>query len=40
MCRQWQDDLVELVAQVQQDRAQLSGIVLASAKTSFLPVPT
>ena len=35
MCRQWQDDLVELVAQVQQDRAQLSGIVLASAKTSF-----
>ncbi|RID98591.1 3-hydroxyacyl-CoA dehydrogenase NAD-binding domain-containing protein [Simplicispira hankyongi] len=35
MCRQWQDDLIELVAQVQQDRTQLSGIVLASAKTSF-----
>ncbi|MFZ1498681.1 MAG: 3-hydroxyacyl-CoA dehydrogenase NAD-binding domain-containing protein [Giesbergeria sp.] len=35
MCRQWQDDLIELVAQVQQDRAQLSGIVLASAKPSF-----
>lgn len=35
MCRQWQDDLAEVVTQVQADRAQLSGIVLASAKTSF-----
>ncbi len=35
MCVQWQNDLVELVQQVQQDRAQLTGIVLASAKTSF-----
>ena len=35
MCVQWQNDLVELVQQVQKDRAQLVGIVLASAKTSF-----
>ena len=32
---QWQNDLVDLVKQVQQDRAQLVGVVLASAKTSF-----
>ena len=35
MCVQWQNDLVDLVKQVQQDRAQLVGVVLASAKTSF-----
>ena len=35
MCRQWQDDLIALVAQVQRDREVLKGIVLASAKTSF-----
>ena len=30
MCRQWQDDLAEVTAQVLADRAQLKGIVLAS----------
>ena len=35
MCRQWQDDLAEVTAKVLADRAQLKGIVLASAKSSF-----
>lgn len=35
MCLQWQDDLDAIAAQVVQDKAQLKGIVLASAKTTF-----
>lgn len=35
MCLQWQDDLDAIAAQVVQDRAQLKGIVLASAKSTF-----
>lgn len=35
MCRQWQADLGEATARVLADRAQLKGVVLASAKTSF-----
>ncbi|HEX5391522.1 MAG TPA: 3-hydroxyacyl-CoA dehydrogenase NAD-binding domain-containing protein, partial [Burkholderiaceae bacterium] len=35
MCRQWQQDLQAVSAQVLQDKDQISGIVLASAKSSF-----
>ncbi|UJW82845.1 3-hydroxyacyl-CoA dehydrogenase NAD-binding domain-containing protein [Hydrogenophaga sp. SL48] len=35
MCLQWQDDLDAIAAQVVNDRAQLKGIVLASAKSTF-----
>ena len=35
MCLQWQQDLSALVAQVLRDKAQIKGIVLASAKTTF-----
>jgi 3-hydroxyacyl-CoA dehydrogenase / enoyl-CoA hydratase / 3-hydroxybutyryl-CoA epimerase len=35
MCLQWQDDLDAVAAQVLQDKAQLKGIVLASAKSTF-----
>ena len=35
MCLQWQDDLDTIAAQVVKDRAQLKGIVLASAKSTF-----
>ncbi|TNF60298.1 MAG: 3-hydroxyacyl-CoA dehydrogenase [Burkholderiales bacterium] len=35
MCLQWQDDLDAIAAQVVKDRAQLRGIVLASAKSTF-----
>ncbi len=35
MCLQWQDDLDAIAAQVTQDKAQLKGIVLASAKSTF-----
>lgn len=35
MCLQWQDDLDAIAAQVAQDKAQLKGIVLASAKSTF-----
>lgn len=35
MCRQWQTDLGETTARVLADRAQLKGVVLASAKGSF-----
>ena len=35
MCLQWQHDLSEAVAQVLQDQAQLRGLILASAKTTF-----
>jgi 3-hydroxyacyl-CoA dehydrogenase/enoyl-CoA hydratase/3-hydroxybutyryl-CoA epimerase len=35
MCRQWQQDLQAVTAQVLQDKDQISGIVLASAKSSF-----
>lgn len=35
MCLQWQDDLDAVAAQVTQDKAQLKGIVLASAKSTF-----
>lgn len=35
MCLQWQDDLDAIAAQVVQDKAQLKGIVLASAKSTF-----
>ena len=35
MCLQWQDDLDAIAAQVVEDKAQLKGIVLASAKSTF-----
>src|SRR5574337_896748 len=35
MCRQWQQDLTEAVAQVVQDKDRIRGIVLASAKSTF-----
>lgn len=35
MSAQWQDDLVSVTAQVVQDRAQIRGLVLASAKSTF-----
>ena len=35
MCLQWQDDLDAVAAQVVKDKAQLKGIVLASAKSTF-----
>ncbi|MFM6985572.1 MAG: 3-hydroxyacyl-CoA dehydrogenase NAD-binding domain-containing protein [Hydrogenophaga sp.] len=35
MCLQWQDDMDAIAAQVLQDKAQLRGIVLASAKSTF-----
>ena len=35
MCLQWQDDLDAIAAQVAQDKVQLKGIVLASAKSTF-----
>jgi 3-hydroxyacyl-CoA dehydrogenase/enoyl-CoA hydratase/3-hydroxybutyryl-CoA epimerase len=35
MCLQWQDDLDAIAAQVDRDKAQLKGIVLASAKSTF-----
>ncbi len=35
MCLQWQDDLDAIAAQVVKDRAQIRGIVLASAKSTF-----
>ncbi len=35
MCLQWQDDLDTIAAQVARDKAQLKGIVLASAKSTF-----
>ncbi|MDO9201276.1 MAG: enoyl-CoA hydratase-related protein, partial [Hydrogenophaga sp.] len=35
MCLQWQDDLDAIAAQVVKDKAQLKGIVLTSAKSTF-----
>jgi 3-hydroxyacyl-CoA dehydrogenase/enoyl-CoA hydratase/3-hydroxybutyryl-CoA epimerase len=35
MCQQWKDDLTAVVQQVLADRAQLKGLVLASAKSTF-----
>ena len=35
MCRQWQDDLSEVTAQVLKDKDSLGGVILASAKRSF-----
>ncbi len=35
MCLQWQDDLAAVTAQVVQAKAQIQGIVLASAKSTF-----
>jgi 3-hydroxyacyl-CoA dehydrogenase/enoyl-CoA hydratase/3-hydroxybutyryl-CoA epimerase len=35
MCAQWQADLGEATAQVLQDKANIKGIILASAKTTF-----
>lgn len=35
MCLQWQDDMDAIAAQVVKDRAQIRGIVLASAKSTF-----
>ncbi len=35
MCLQWQEDLAAVTAQVVQDKAQIQGIVLASAKGTF-----
>jgi len=35
MCRQWQDDLSEVTAQVLKDREAIQGVILASAKSTF-----
>ena len=35
MCRQWQEDMSILAAQVLQDKGAIKGIILASAKTTF-----
>ena len=35
MCLQWQDDLAAVASQVVQDKAQIRGVVLASAKSTF-----
>ena len=35
MCQQWKDDLTAVVQQILADRAQLKGLVLASAKSTF-----
>ncbi len=35
MCEQWQNDLAQAVAKVVADKAQLRGVVLASAKSTF-----
>ncbi len=35
MCRQWQDDLVQVTQQILKDKATLKGIVLSSAKSTF-----
>ncbi|MEY4980469.1 MAG: Fatty acid oxidation complex subunit alpha [Pseudomonadota bacterium] len=35
MSAQWQDDMARITAQVVQDRAQIRGVVLASAKSTF-----
>jgi enoyl-CoA hydratase/carnithine racemase len=35
MCRQWQDDLTEVTAQVLHDQAAIKGLLLASAKSTF-----
>ncbi len=35
MCRQWQDDLSEVTAQVLKDREAIQGVILASAKNTF-----
>lgn len=35
MCLQWQDDLDAIAAQVVKDRAEIKGIVVASAKSTF-----
>jgi 3-hydroxyacyl-CoA dehydrogenase / enoyl-CoA hydratase / 3-hydroxybutyryl-CoA epimerase len=35
MCRQWQEDMSALAAQVLQDQDAIQGIILASAKTTF-----
>jgi 3-hydroxyacyl-CoA dehydrogenase/enoyl-CoA hydratase/3-hydroxybutyryl-CoA epimerase len=40
MCLQWQDDLDAVAAQVVKDRAQIKGIVLASAKSTSSRAPT
>ncbi|MCZ8257886.1 MAG: enoyl-CoA hydratase/isomerase family protein, partial [Polaromonas sp.] len=35
MCLQWQDDLSEVTAQAVKDKAELKGVILASAKSTF-----
>ena len=35
MCRQWQEDMTTLTAQVLQDQAMIKGMVLTSAKSTF-----
>jgi 3-hydroxyacyl-CoA dehydrogenase/enoyl-CoA hydratase/3-hydroxybutyryl-CoA epimerase len=35
MCRQWQDDLNEVTAQIIKDKEAIRGIILASAKSTF-----
>lgn len=35
MCRQWQQDMTALAAQVLRDQEQIKGIILASAKSTF-----
>lgn len=35
MCRQWQDDMSTLAAQVLQDKDNIQGVILASAKSTF-----
>src|SRR6185369_10773436 len=35
MCEQWQQDLTEVTAQIMKDKDAITGIILASAKTTF-----
>jgi 3-hydroxyacyl-CoA dehydrogenase/enoyl-CoA hydratase/3-hydroxybutyryl-CoA epimerase len=35
MCRQWQQDLTQAVAQIVKDKAQIKGLILASGKPTF-----
>src|SRR3970040_2868779 len=35
MCRQWQEDLSALATQVLQDKENIKGLILASAKSTF-----
>lgn len=40
MCAAWQADIAAAVAQIAAQKNQLKGVILASAKKTFLPAPT